>query len=260
MKQPLVTIIIPTYNQSNFIIRAIQSALDQDYEKLEIIVSDDNSTDTTGNVVKNFLEENSISNVKFSKNTSNLGITRHYHHCLLNKATGDWIINVDGDDFLMDKSFISNAINLAAINPEIALVFGNYCEYHEDSSKYYCYRNESHFSVLDDVEFLDLYADNKILWNHNTIIYKKELAINADFFWNSNLNKGRNDWESFLRLVVNNKVGFIDTDVAAWTQHQSNNTKKSSLSKYLSNHTIIDSLHDYAILHKGLDNFRGIIS
>jgi glycosyltransferase involved in cell wall biosynthesis len=47
MAPPRVSIIIPTYNQSKYIVRAIESALSQDYPNLEIIISDDNSPDET---------------------------------------------------------------------------------------------------------------------------------------------------------------------------------------------------------------------
>ena len=43
----LVTVMIPTYNQATLIAKAIDSALAQDYENLEVVVCDDNSTDNT---------------------------------------------------------------------------------------------------------------------------------------------------------------------------------------------------------------------
>ena len=55
MDRPKASIIIPTYNQDKYIVRAIQSALSQDYPNLEVIISDDNSGDGTKEVVEEYL-------------------------------------------------------------------------------------------------------------------------------------------------------------------------------------------------------------
>ena len=51
---PKVTIMIPTYNQANLVSNAILSALNQDYDNLEIIISDDN----TASIAVPFLKDN----------------------------------------------------------------------------------------------------------------------------------------------------------------------------------------------------------
>lgn len=54
--EPLVSIVIPSYNRGNMVANAIQSALDQTYPNKEIIVIDDGSTDHTEEVVKSFAD------------------------------------------------------------------------------------------------------------------------------------------------------------------------------------------------------------
>ena len=56
-KNPAVSIIIPTYNQANFIDKAINSALKQTYQDFEIIVIDDGSTDDTEEIMKGFKDK-----------------------------------------------------------------------------------------------------------------------------------------------------------------------------------------------------------
>jgi glycosyltransferase involved in cell wall biosynthesis len=51
MEISLVYIMIPTYNQENYLEKTIQSALDQDYPNIEVVVSDDLSTDNTKGVL-----------------------------------------------------------------------------------------------------------------------------------------------------------------------------------------------------------------
>ena len=56
MLNPKVSIVIPTYNQADFLPKAIQSALNQTYRDWEMIIVDDGSTDNTEEIVKGYKE------------------------------------------------------------------------------------------------------------------------------------------------------------------------------------------------------------
>ena len=118
---PKVTIVIPTYNQQEVISQAIESAIAQDYQNLEIIVSDDNSTDETGQIARQYsLEYQGI--VKYFYNPKNLGRVGNYRKALYEYASGDYALNLDGDDQLTDETFISKAIKLINGREEVKLV------------------------------------------------------------------------------------------------------------------------------------------
>jgi glycosyltransferase involved in cell wall biosynthesis len=51
---PLVSVVIPTYNRAEMLHRAVESVCSQDYKNLEIIIIDDGSTDNTTDIVKGF--------------------------------------------------------------------------------------------------------------------------------------------------------------------------------------------------------------
>ena len=58
MKEPLVSIIVITYNSSKYVLETLESAKAQTYENIELIISDDGSTDDTIKICKNWLEKN----------------------------------------------------------------------------------------------------------------------------------------------------------------------------------------------------------
>lgn len=98
MSEPLVSYCIVTYNQEYCIREALASAISQDYDNMEIIISDDNSTDNTYNIVQDFFEHyEGHFNIIINKNPQNLFITGN-----LNKAIelshGKYIIFSAGDD------------------------------------------------------------------------------------------------------------------------------------------------------------------
>ena len=70
--QPLVSILITSYNRARWIGQAIESAMAQDYENLEIIISDDGSTDNSHEVINKYTNDPRI---RYSRNEKNLGIT-----------------------------------------------------------------------------------------------------------------------------------------------------------------------------------------
>lgn len=98
MIEPLVSYCIITYNQEHCIREALESAISQDYENMEIIISDDNSTDNTFTIIQEFVEQYG-GTIPFllNKNPQNLFITGN-----LNKAIelshGKYIIFSAGDD------------------------------------------------------------------------------------------------------------------------------------------------------------------
>ena len=96
---PPVTLILFTYNQSNFISEALTSCLVQDYAgPLEILCSDDCSTDSTFDVLKNLVKEyDGLHQVRLRRNSVNQGIGQHYNTAIA-EANGDLIFTAAGDD------------------------------------------------------------------------------------------------------------------------------------------------------------------
>lgn len=99
MKNKLVSFCLITYNQENFIEDAINGAFSQDYDNLEIIISDDGSTDKTYDIAKKLVENyKGPHKVILNKNNPNLGIREHCNKLLYELAKGDYILLAAGDD------------------------------------------------------------------------------------------------------------------------------------------------------------------
>jgi glycosyltransferase involved in cell wall biosynthesis len=231
---------IPTYNHQQYIIRAIESALSQDYENLEIVVSDDSSTDDTQAVVRGFIEKSGDSRIKYFRNHDNLGILKNYRKTLYDYAEGDWVINLDGDDFFIDPKYISTAIKLTKEDDNIFLVFGNACEFYQKTSNFIYILNKGMPRIMEAENFLLRFSTDGIFLNHSSILYKRSQALEVGFYWDDIV--PRNDWDSFLRLIINNRVGFIENIASAWVQHGSNETRRTDIKKYINNFDLINGV------------------
>ena len=99
MKNKLVSFCLITYNQENFIEDAINGAFSQDYDNLEIIISDDGSTDKTYDIAKKLVDNyKGPHKVILNKNNPNLGIREHCNKLLYELAKGEYVLLAAGDD------------------------------------------------------------------------------------------------------------------------------------------------------------------
>lgn len=89
----LVSVIMPSWNTSNFIAESIQSVIDQTYENWELIIVDDCSTDNTDEVVAKFKDKR----IRYFKNEKNSGAALSRNRAL-REARGEWIAFLDSDD------------------------------------------------------------------------------------------------------------------------------------------------------------------
>jgi len=98
----MVSIIIATYNSSKYIIETLDSVYKQTYHDLELIVSDDNSNDSTYEICNKWLEthKDRFISTKLVKNTGSRGIANNYNNAL-EHAKGEWIKYLDSDDILL---------------------------------------------------------------------------------------------------------------------------------------------------------------
>lgn len=100
--EPLVSIIIPTYNRAKWLVEAVESCLNQIYEPIEIIIIDDGSTDNTKDVVNEIIKYNTLSKHVVYQRQINSGASAARNKGLY-LAKGDFIQFLDSDDFLFPK-------------------------------------------------------------------------------------------------------------------------------------------------------------
>ena len=216
---PRVSILIPTYNQSGYVVQAVESALAQDYEALEVVVSDDASSDDTQAVLERY---RSHPRVRIFRNEKNLGRVANYRESLYHRAHGEWVLNLDADDYLCDAQYISGALALAGHDPEVDLVFANIRQWYEtDQSFRDNAANTGVAAVTRGPDLFLLLPAGGINLYHATCLYKRRKALDLDFYRRNILSA---DWESLHRYILSGKVGFINRQVAVWRQHGRNAT------------------------------------
>ncbi|WP_419834072.1 glycosyltransferase family 2 protein [Endozoicomonas atrinae] len=117
MSSILVSILIPVYNREDFISQTINSALEQTYKNIEIIIVDNCSTDNTWKIVQSFASKDS--RIKAYRNNSNIGPVRNWKECI-NIANGE-IGKILWSDDLISPRFLEHTVPM--LKSDIGFVF-----------------------------------------------------------------------------------------------------------------------------------------
>lgn len=111
MDHILVSICIPTYNGEKFLHECIDSAINQSYRNIEIIIVDDCSTDKTYDIAKAYTAKDS--RIKMVRNENNLGLVDNWNRCI-ELSKGEWIKFLFQDDYLSSNCI---AVMVSALSP-----------------------------------------------------------------------------------------------------------------------------------------------
>ncbi len=117
---PLVSVLVATYNSENFIKDNLDSLISQTYKNIEIVVCDDASSDNTVSIVKKYQEKDE--RIKIIQNEKNLGITLNMNNGIKN-CNGKYIAILDADDWAYPYR-IEEQVKVMEENPEVALCSG----------------------------------------------------------------------------------------------------------------------------------------
>lgn len=217
----LVSVLIPTYNQQSFISKAVESAMAQTYQSIEIIIADDHSTDETKQIVAPYLANDS--RMRYVRNEKNLGRVANYHNALYTHAKGDYVVILDGDDYFLNERFLE--LSVAAIQQQTDTVLFVKCGY----VKFKTWLNKA-APVEPDTSwtFEKTSAGNYLKhigqfgFNHLGMLYHRKTALSADFY---SRNLISSDMDSFFRLCLQNphdKVLIGNLTAGVWVKHHEN--------------------------------------
>ena len=232
---PLVSILIPAYNQPEFFREALNSAVKQDYPNIEILIGDDSE----GNEIQKISEQFSRSyrNIKYENHGGSLGINGlNNMQSLLRNSRGEFVQFLLHDDLIYPTK-ISRMMEYFQrdLNNEIAFVTSS--RNNIDADGVSTGKPRSPFVPFDD-EFISSKIVGKTLmsWGANFIGELTTVLIRKNDLWQEKLNEhrvgyffgmqDRSMWDvsTFLELGQKNpKVVFVNECLSAYRSHEHQN-------------------------------------
>jgi glycosyltransferase involved in cell wall biosynthesis len=122
MIKPCVSVIIPLYNKQNHILRTLNSLLKQTFTDWECIIVDDGSTDSSVELVSEFISKSDCS-FKLIE-TDNYGQSRA-RNIGIAASKGKYVAFLDGDDLWLPNK-LERQVSIMEINPKVVMVLGGY--------------------------------------------------------------------------------------------------------------------------------------
>jgi glycosyltransferase involved in cell wall biosynthesis len=213
---PKVSVIIPTYNCAHHLEQAIESAINQTYRDLEIIVIDDGSTDNTSQVVRKY--ETTIRYIW----QENCGVSAARNHAIKSSA-GELIAFLDADDW-WEPTKLAEQVSLIAKDPELCLIYSDLDVSYDDGSVVHSFLSSRPLAAGGYV-FDQLLESGFII--PSTVLLRRDCLEQVGMFDESM--RSHEDLELWLRLCRIWKVALVRKALTHRRQGTANLTSNTSL-------------------------------
>ena len=227
--KPLVSILMPAYNAEHWIAESLQSAVDQTWQRKEIIVVDDGSTDRTAEIARRFASKE----VKIVS-TKNGGLSAAVNHAF-ELCQGDYIQELDSDD-LLSADKIERQFAALREGDSKRILLSSPCAYFYYRTSHARFIPNTVWHDLSPVEWLLRKMSKNLHMQNATWLVSRELAEAAGP-WDTRLHYDQ-DGEYFARVVMSSEgTRFVPEARVFYRSSDSNrvsyigksNTKKDSL-------------------------------
>lgn len=181
----MISIIIPCFNQKNYLEETVLSALKSTYRPIEIIIVNDGSTDGSKALAEQLATTHQEVKV-INQQNQGVAVARNQG---INEAKGAYILCLDGDDLISDK-YLEEAAKILATNPTVKLAYCKAIKFNEKSKKPWNLKPFSRYLLARD-----------------NMIFVSALFRKSD--WESckgfseDMHYGREDWEFWIKMLKN---------------------------------------------------------
>ena len=202
-KQPLISVIMSTYNEEKYIEASLNSLLNQTFKDFEIIIVDDASTDHTRQLIQGLQDER----IHLLCNEENHGLTKNLNKAL-QYAKGRYIARMDGDDIAFPRRFEKQY---------------QYMEAHTDTMLVSCYTksfgdSDLVFALPDKNEVLKVRMLIRPVFAHPGFMMRREL-IEAGYQYNEEYRTAQ-DYEFASRVAEKYKIGLVPEVLLFYRVHK----------------------------------------
>lgn len=212
MSIPLVSICIPTFNGEQFIVEAMESAINQSYANLEILVSDDASKDATDTIIEDILKNHPRASwIKYIKHKVNIGMMPNFIFAM-KQCHGKYIALCEGDDYWTDPYKLQKQVDFLEANPEYAICFHKIKIHDEPTGLLkddYITRK-----VPETTDMRDLAQGNFI--HTPSVVFRNGFELPK---WFSGCPMG--DWPLYCIITGNQKIKKLNENMAVYRMHNS---------------------------------------
>lgn len=212
-----VSVCIPTHNGGRFVAEAVASVLAQDGVDMEVLVVDDASEDDTLDIVRSFADPR----IQIHRNEERRGIPGNWNRCL-EIASGDFINIFHQDDVMLPRN-LESKVGLLASDPSVSFVHSAIELLVEpsagDQAGHWVDRSDRDFTADGKAYFRKLYLSDNLICAPAVVARRRSLVDLGGFDESVGFTP---DYEMWLRLCVEGRVGFLSRPLIRYRWHDAN--------------------------------------
>ena len=179
MKQPFISICIPTYKNVDYLQRLLQSVIIQTFKDYEIVITDNSPDNSVEQLVKELGEQLSI---RYYKNDPPTNMGENFNRAL-QKATGKWIKIMHDDDWFATATSLQQFADAVIQNPGCDFIFSACNNVDLATGKIENHKLDEKKKLLLHSSFYNLYFDN-VIGHPSTVMHKNnDVLYDPSFKW-----------------------------------------------------------------------------
>lgn len=229
-----VSVILPVFNEANYIKATLDSIINQNFNGYEVIVVDDGSTDDTLNIVKKTLEGLSLPHQIIHQENSGVSSARNKGISL---ARGEYIVFVDGDDYILTNHLSQ------LYNEGIDFSLTQMVKKENDILSNIHYYEFEEISAND---FIRMELEMKIPFNFVQLSYKTDIIKKHNLKFREDVTYGEDTDFAIRALSHGNSIKISNEITYYYIQHQDSLISTSKLKRF----DFIPVLEDLALFFK----------
>ncbi len=242
---PLVSVIIPTYNHAEYLQERINSVLHQSYTNFEVIILDDASQDASKEIIEQHNHHFQIVHQVF--NIKNSGSPFLQWKKGIELAQGKYIWIAESDD-TCNLFFLETLTSILENNSSLLAI---YVDSERDIRNWTTTKTHSdcELRIFEGRDFIKKnMLTSPAIVNASAVLFRKD-AIKKDIFQFISIYKTAFDWLFWCHILIQGKIGFYPHKLNLFRQHQQNTSLKSNLKGLF----VIEGLHIISYLKEAYD-------
>lgn len=188
----MISIIVPVYNVEKYIVKCLESIVNQDYKDFELLIVNDGTKDDSIKLANEYLKDKDINYQIINKDNGGLASARNTG---IRNAKGDALVCIDSDDCI-SKDFLSCLYDSLKDNDF------SFCNFKYVKEQTCPFDSNTNTMLLDKERLIDVFLRRSINFVVPSMMFRKDFLINNNLLFNENIRFSEDQpfiWEVILK-------------------------------------------------------------